>query len=1366
MGAMDVDVDEPQLSSRLALYRYARAPDDDISRSIPERVHRLWLLITSASHTRLHGVEESILRWLLKQMAGNDETAEHVRRYPLTWSILSHVFSRIPAQSLGRSLAYLRFVSLLNKTLGDVTTSQPQPNGVSAKRKRRDPLPETLDELKSPEGCLKTASEVFKALAILLEQGNAHLGSLTAEKRVGAEHIKSLFSSSRDDTRDIATKLLVLCGRSLDVTEAGVIEDPSSWVTTLASLWGLRLHSKGDSIEFAQHPFGPASSLLDKLKYGSLPYMASNCRDTWIRQLERFLSTYFIRPARQQFAVDETLAPLETALPGENVTASVAAIWSIAAKVPWDSGQAKSKTEHAVWAEKIFEMVLETLQPLQVQRQNQVLGPLLDIALETTSLPNHKTLHKLYQTHAIISDETDWTMVSKIIACDPDVFLLDQSSETIFQRISKSSFESPEVINQVITDVIIPLLDAFGTARDLAGFVKQWFQALCSCASSEAVSSSIWFSSRIRAHLASVLRTAISTSMQLSRLLEILDSSNSQAGELVVILDGICAGLNDECLIAETKSKIFSMALEDQTYENVTPDVLASRWRVAGHLASWGTSDDCKRLWKVLKSDLKPTLKRCPSADVGAVEAFACCYQLCLSNHIGGKYEDDLMEIIASVAKRLLKSLKAEKELVFQPFLDIIFSDLPRLVEQAPETSPLLQHIADILWRVSQLPSMQDTSQLVSLARSLIQNYDVVDNESLCDALMARFLDAFDDEQNSSGWTQPRSLTNLLILLAFPTETWTRGRRKRFMGSWKKQQSKIASHAANDSTFEMTVYRLLVKVMQQPTFYENMKFADLVFICSDMTTRNDVSLALVDRLIESTIKQILSNVNEATQPYLQSACDYVKELKSQKQPATDAQVILLKNLVIALNRYEASHAILARIGTDGTEFSQLLAKMIEMVLGDSALQKQNVPATPLDDVSYHSLSVALDAAQAASAAGSSIKFQLKDKKYAKLQTISSTLILRDADLGWKLLAFLVRNDAERQTLESFCALLDQGNHAIDEELIYDLVDAFVGQKSQRDRDQLLRWLVESDHLVSSGIGRLLAAKRLLELRINTARNKKNEIQGTMDIDTAEDESVEDLDLAKIHCRIVALLAQAPSLSHFREITNTTLLLLDRHGHAMSQLNIEATLSSVVEVCSVSGPNIQGPNSAGEIFANLFKLVALIIKRHRLRLSGHFPILLTTLRTLLNVLLADPSTPASKRASRGSAQFRHPPWLHTRLQPRHGERFARLLTLICEPSAASVARSSARSELDSARDVAKRAAGQYMYLVLEVYVKLQLEVEVSKEMRKALEVGVYSMLDITSEGRKRVINESLDASGRAIFRALFAEYRKFGEWKGV
>lgn len=257
------------------------------------------------------------------------------------------------------------------------------------------------------------------------------------------------------------------------------------------------------------------------------------------------------------------------------------------------------------------------------------------------------------------------------------------------------------------------------------------------------------------------------------------------------------------------------------------------------------------------------------------------------------------------------------------------------------------------------------------------------------------------------------------------------------------------------------------------------------------------------------------------------------------------------------------------------------------------------------------------------------------------------------------------------------------------------------------------------------------------------------------------EAQDTIDFGVVHERLASLLGRAESLQHFKQLSEILLLLLDRHANSMAQFNIEATLSSVVHVCSRTGPKIQDHKAAGEIYDKLYRLVALILKRHRLRLTGHFPILLAALRALLATLLADPGL---DKADATFSQAR-PPWLGSHLQSRHAERFTRLLTLICEPSAASVARTRS-NELDSATDIAKRTAGQDMFTILELYIKLQLEVNVPRDIRKALEPGVYSVLDITPQGCRRVLNESLDANGRAIFREMFANYKKFGKWTGV
>ena len=116
--------------------------------------------------------------------------------------------------------------------------------------------------------------------------------------------------------------------------------------------------------------------------------------------------------------------------------------------------------------------------------------------------------------------------------------------------------------------------------------------------------------------------------------------------------------------------------------------------------------------------------------------------------------------------------------------------------------------------------------------------------------------------------------------------------------------------------------------------------------------------------------------------------------------------------------------------------------------------------------------------------------------------------------------------------------------------------------------------------------------------------------------------------------------------------------------------------------------------------------------------------------------------------------------------RHAKRFARLLTLVCEPTVGSVTRSQARSALDSEKDRAKRYAGQHMYLVLMQYVRLQLEHAVPHGVREALEPGVYSVMDVTTQDTLRVMNDGMDPSGRVIFKEMYKQYQKFGKWTGV
>jgi len=222
---------------------------------------------------------------------------------------------------------------------------------------------------------------------------------------------------------------------------------------------------------------------------------------------------------------------------------------------------------------------------------------------------------------------------------------------------------------------------------------------------------------------------------------------------------------------------------------------------------------------------------------------------------------------------------------------------------------------------------------------------------------------------------------------------------------------------------------------------------------------------------------------------------------------------------------------------------------------------------------------------------------------------------------------------------------------------------------------------------------------------------------------------------------------------------------------MTQWNIELTLSTVSTISSRASTHTMVTESPG-VYPALCRLVEIVIKRHRKRLDGHFHILITALQSLLRLLLSRPQTPVLNSTvtppTITNNNYNNTPSEKEKDANRwqtHAKLFSRLLTLICEPTVASVSRSQTTG-LDSEKDRAKRYAGQYMYLVLMQYVKLQLEFVVPHAVREALEPGVYSIMDITTQDGMRIMNDAMDAGGRVVFREMWKMYQRFGKWSGV
>lgn len=490
------------------------------------------------------------------------------------------------------------------------------------------------------------------------------------------------------------------------------------------------------------------------------------------------------------------------------------------------------------------------------------------------------------------------------------------------------------------------------------------------------------------------------------------------------------------------------------------------------------------------------------------------------------------------------------------------------------------------------------------------------------------------------------------------------------------------------------------------------------------------------------------------------------------------RIILLHSLHDTLSRPSVQRVLGNSHGITPTEIEGKLAKVGAASLRMLGSLLSNGDITGEDDFLLLPLLVTLECPRLPWRSQS-----IKDGQglQESLAAIGQGLCERGFKVGWRLKSMLMRcfGDALKQQPNAFVEQLDlfqtmQEQHSgadarvvtalSCDEVLDEYVDAVVGVMGQEGCLEILQTLVVGLEEKPGSPGMLTATHRLLQslrgrlplLHRASRSSFTNASQDTCDDDGDKKSMV----LAALHSLLAKQLPVSTSARQFVQVVKSLHLLLEQQAPSMTQWNIETTLSSVSTICA-AGPKNELMRSFPGAFEWLCRLVRIVITRHRLRLKGHFHLLIAVLQSLLTCLILYPHVVGSPLRDDTTAQST------TKSDPAEirAKAYARLITLVCEPSVASVTRSQTGS-LESATDVAKREAGQHMYLVLLAYVRLQLDGRVPHAAREALEPAVYSILDITSDERRRIMSESMDESGRAILRDMVRQYRRFGKWTGV
>ncbi|KXX74992.1 Nucleolar pre-ribosomal-associated protein 2 [Madurella mycetomatis] len=1378
-------------ASEAALVRAVRALDQGDAETIPDRLEGVWDTLSGYRGGNFHAAEEMLLRWLLKNMAGSSTNAERVRRHPRAWDILGAVFALIPLFSLAKSLADRRFVGILQQTLKDIATPQQQEGGETKetdpdvemadapfrenpanprKRKRAGSSSFDISAQRRVAGCLQSAEAVFEAVRILLSRCETKALEGPTTHRMGAEHVKSLFSSPAAEAMGILVPWLVMCGVAMDRPQVEPFREQSSWLSTFITLWELHLQSASDSSEVATHLSGTGARLLGKLtgipqqtRLGIDPAV----QDRWARDLRRFLTRNLILPARAAFLTRGSREAVQIAVDMSSASAHTAfpVLFDLVSRSPLELGGKTSRKDYETWVQTVFDAILHASNNVNRDSRVTAVRTLMEMAAERGTVLSTVSLRSVCKSYALRPDAGDWSLLLSLVKLNPDVFLLSEDGgellEQVLERTRKPDALSAEDFGRAAQFIVL-LADGYAQARSLSTFIKTWLKYLAHD-KPEAGLQPLWAQKELVDAVANLIQSSLNTN-QLIDILEWLtvQTKPTESTARIYILEAISAGISQEEFIDAANMKIFD----------------ACRWTVASKAIARGTLEETGKIWSRIKSDIKSILRKSPVGREDTFAAFRCCVAAWLANHPGALHEDEAAKLICSFIDRLEKdgetihlgSNDSESSVGRATYMSWILSDAPRLVSLYVERKNGIPNgIHSLVTSASAEDASLDSALAVS--RLLLERESNINNQKL----MGLLIDAVISQINTSKAGRQRSSTKVAIqfLLDVPTEVLSRTQREAAMKS-------LVSHLPGDSDKPVNIapeywkpaLSLMIKLMEKPTFYEDMSFAHLESIgrClwkthhrSQRRSRGELAsgdvagdrdnFQLLQQLAMLVIRQMATgSIEEREKAFLTAT---VLALQS---PCKDSdivpRIVLLKAFVMAVQASSALNKL------EGTVLDLGDIKQHLLQIGASVVKSET-----RQDTGKLSTVIALEALGCLDR--EAVRQVLSDAVTSLLEE-SDALVGKGAQVGWDIRMFLAHHFPEAIPSPLNAKMLVEASVSSGEAekplsgspaattgrtTLLQYVDTVVGAANEDTKLRYLEELLE-DLNSQEALGRLVVICRLV-----------HHLKGKRPCSSSRPSDFpSQFDLAKAHSALCHALQQTTAPHHFVLTAKIIHQLLDRNPAYVTQWNIELTLSSVAAISAVQASSNTLISTSTSTYMSLCRLVEIVIKRHRKRLDGHFHILITALQALLRLLLSRPSvagatTTATTISSEAEAAR------HQSLWEKHARLFSRLLTLVCEPTVASVSRSQT-SGLDSEKDRAKRYAGQFMYLVVMQYVKLQLEHVVPHGVREALEPGVYSVMDITTPDGLKIMNDAIDPSGRVIFKEMYKQYQKFGKWTGV
>ncbi|KAK2629876.1 hypothetical protein QTJ16_000696 [Diplocarpon rosae] len=1366
-----------------------------------------------------HGKEQWSLRWLLKRLQAPGDNVP--RSTASSWRLLSYLVRVIPITIAARILVERQFISIIRQTLEEAqkfgkyvtamesasesSATEQETVKVSKKRRRTGELvtkpngqeagalPDLLNALYL---ALNTVVQYTKPLATPIEDERS--------TEFSAEYMKSVLRTSAEEAAAVLGLWLSLCHSALPLAKTPT--SIGSWLSPFIEVWNL--HTTGDNphLQFSVHSTRPLLLLLGSLKGGLI---LANV-PTWVGQLEKLVAQNIVLPSKADTGLLETLTQAFVLQNNENGPL----LFEVAVRSVQPTRSARRrKAQDDKFLQNFFSSLKGSMFKAKGDYGRQMCA-ILKLAID----------HKLGLDLAIlrsIADATksDWDITANLLKLDANVFLVPGEDgydllESLFEAISRlSTSESwPDNRDKIIATVVVPLIRAFSKARDLSGFIRQWFSQLVRC---HHLIKDIdndwcaWEDDDLLLEFASLMEANLEPA-QLLKILEDLKSEfASHPNAACVILDAIAGAISgDERWVDNVLSQLHRFLFSNGT--KLEDRYRWRSWRIVSHATSWldhGHIEEFSTLWENQATPLDSICKFSAAKSV-------------FGRKKGGLESLEVFRFACSAWTARQREMGSRLETLGKPILLAFFRTLARDVKKFSDDLLKDEDLGDEICGSKQNALKRGNGWLVwSFIRCLF-----VDNPRVLVLLLESEKVALEEMLQHIFWissaSYPENNSN-------PTSKWLQRNPTAFPDLWRLAlrggASVLKSDAPENPDNPVFSHRGLLK-----TFVSTMINNETNLLNPLMRTPGNNKFA-IRSLLELTVEEIPKEYRGRLMSCWLPRSD---DSDSRNLNGLSFSSTILHEDVLALKRKIMRMPKLH----EGMKFQELIdladalaeaeipdrfhhlasLKELARLIFVSALQDPDQPRSK----TY--ISEAFKNIQKRVAKASEKKkhrpnfalvatFEVALKAFRDKATVLHQLDVIDkgvldcvvtsfkactlAQLKNILRSFEKGNDSDYMLVNSIIDGLStlgvEGSELVgleDDAVAY---ITSVGKTNVQFGERLQTFFVthragdiDQSHLEGDVTESLYVLRSMTE-RANAALSGKNDqqklellrevlekgelerldkllaareiVKSISDTRRGQDEDdSENFDLTEAYNILATYLPQSTDIRQFYMVSETLELILRTKPRSISQYNIDATLGSISIFCSPESPDLY------PTYLHLCALMRTVLTHHRIKLKGHFHLTQQTLQALLRCLF-NPLPYSTAKSARFNPR---PTWLLPRgrqLGAREAEAFSRLLLSISDPTVSAVQGHS--STLTSEKDKAKRISSQYMKFVLEDYIRGQLEMKMLPEVRETLMPGLYAILNTISKDTRDAISSELDGSGRAVFMRLWSDWGKFEKSRG-